>query len=112
MSKYRAIKTNGYHSKKESERADELRLMQRAGLISELREQVVYEIAPSVVVKGRKRPAMKYVADFVYAQDGKQVVEDVKGFRTTVYTMKAHLMMAVHGIAILETYGATRRRKP
>ena len=103
MSKYGAIKTNGYHSKKEAKRAEELKILQRIGDISELKEQVVFILAPSVVRKGRKRPPVKYIADFTYTENGKHIVEDVKGMKTSMYNLKAHLMMAVHGIDIKET---------
>ena len=58
MSKYKAVKTDGYSSKKEAKRAAELKLMERAGHISGLREQVAYVLAPSVVIQGRKRPGI------------------------------------------------------
>ena len=45
--KYHAQKSGGYDSRKEHRRANELRLMQRAGLISNLREQVSYELIPA-----------------------------------------------------------------
>ena len=107
MSKYGAMKTNGYDSKKEAARAAQLKIMQSAGLITELKEQVVFIIAPSVVVQGRKRPPMKYIADFEYMDMSKPigarlVVEDVKGMLTPIYKLKRHLMMAVHGIEIIE----------
>lgn len=112
MTKYKAIKTNGYASKKEAGRAVELKLMERAGLITELREQVVYVLAPSVVIQGRKRPALRYVADFVYWRldsdktkwpNGEWIVEDTKGFMTPVFKLKRHLMKAVLNIDILIT---------
>jgi hypothetical protein len=103
LSKYRAIKTDGYASKKEARRAGELKLLLFAGQISELIEQVPFELAPSVVVQGRKRPPIKYIADFVYLENGKRIVEDSKGMRTPVYNLKRHLMMSVHGIEIKET---------
>ena len=102
-SKYGAVKTNGYSSKKESIRAAELKLLERAGHITELREQVVYVLAPPVVIQGRKRPALRYIADFEYMEKNCLVVEDVKGFRTDVYRIKRHLMASVHGIKIRET---------
>lgn len=51
------------------------------------------------------KPALRYVADFVYwhNQKGCQVVEDSKGHLTDVYRIKRHLMATVHGIEILET---------
>lgn len=92
-----------FDSQKELARWKELRLLERAGEISELRRQVVYELAPSVVIQGRRRPPMRYVADFCYQEDGADVVEDVKGYRTRTYMLKRHLMRSVHGIAIRET---------
>ena len=103
MSKYGNKRTNGHASKKEARRANDLAMLERAGLVTDLKEQVVFVIAPSVVILGRKRPSMKYIADFVYLEDGKQVVEDVKGMRTAVYVLKRHLMASVHGIQIRET---------
>ena len=102
MTKYRAIKTNGYASKREAKRAAELKLLAKAGKIQELREQVVFVLAPSVVIGGRKRPQMKYIADFCYIENGKAVIEDVKGVLTAVYKLKRHLM-AAQGYEILET---------
>ena len=103
MTKYRAKKTNGYASKKEADRAFFLRILVADGCIADLREQVVYELAPGVVIQGRKRPPLRYIADFVYQAHGKQVVEDVKGMITPVYRIKRHLMKAIHGIDIHET---------
>lgn len=103
MSKYRNIPTDGYSSRKEARRAAELKILERIGDIQNLREQVVYVLAPSVVRKGRKRPPVRYIADFVYMQAGKEIVEDVKGISTPMYRMKAHLMKHLFDIDILET---------
>lgn len=46
-SKYGAVPTGGHASRKEHRRARELHLMQRAGLISGLREQVPFTLIPS-----------------------------------------------------------------
>ena len=103
MSKYRAIRTNGYASKKEAKRAQELQILLFAGKISELIEQVPFELAPSVIVQGRKRPPIRYICDFTYVQDGVRIYEDVKGMRTPVYNLKRHLMKHLYAIDILET---------
>lgn len=93
-----------YRSKREMNRHLELLLLQKAGEIAGLTREVPFIIAPPVVIQGRKKPAMKYLADFVYSTaDGRTVVEDAKGMRTPVYSIKRHLMMSVHGIDILET---------
>ena len=62
-----------------------------------------FELAQAVVLDGRKRPPLRYVADFVYRDSaGQMVVEDVKGVRTQGYRIKRHLMLAVHGIEVRE----------
>ena len=86
-----------FPSKREKNRWVILRLMERAGQISDLQRQVSYP----VVVNGQK--VCRYVADFVYVESGRTVVEDCKGVRTPIYNLKKRLVKAVHGIDILET---------
>ena len=99
MSKYHNTKINGYDSKAEAKRGFELELLERAGKIENLRRQVSFELIP----KQDGERAVSYVADFAYWQDGKLIVEDVKGVRTSVYNLKRKLMLWVHNIRILET---------
>lgn len=104
--KYHARKTGAYASRKESRRAARLKLLQRAGEISDLREQVTFELIPA-----QRDPAgtllernCRYIADFVYKdRQGNLVVEDTKGVRTPEYKIKRKLMLHVHGIRIKET---------
>lgn len=105
MSKYSNIRTNGYASKKEAARANELRVMQHAGLVFNVREQVRYELIPKKMKSdGTWENAMFYVADFVYQDEhGNEIVEDCKGFKTDVYKIKRKLMLFRHGITIKET---------
>ena len=103
MGKYNAKKTvlDGitFASKKESKRYQELRLLERAGEIQDLRLQVPYELIP----KQKGERACTYYADFVYMEDGKQIVEDVKGYKgNPVWIIKRKLMLFVHGIKIVE----------
>lgn len=106
MSKYGNKKTEldgiVFDSKAEAKRYSQLRMLERAGQISDLQRQVKFELVRGVRLYGRSRPAIKYIADFVYNQGGHQVVEDVKGMLTPVYRLKRHLMMAMHGIEIRE----------
>ena len=80
--------------------------MQRAGHIAGLVREVPFILAPGVKIEGekRKRPAIRYYADFVYsdAKTGKIVVEDAKGMQTPMYRLKKHLMATVHGIHVRE----------
>jgi hypothetical protein len=104
-SKYRNTKCESggikFDSKREMARWHELVQMQARGEISELELQVPFILAEPVVIAGRKRPALRYVADFVYEKGGVTVVEDVKGRVTEGYRIKRHLM-AARGIAIRE----------
>lgn len=102
--KYGAKKSGGYASTKEHKRADELKLMQRAGLITNLREQVKYVLIPTQrdAAGNLLEKECSYYADFVYDKDGQLVVEDTKGMRTPEYRLKRKLMLYVHGISIVE----------
>lgn len=93
-----------FDSQKEALRYCELKILEKAAQISQLRTQVVFELAPSVVIQGRKRPPLRYVADFVFLDNGtgKYVVEDAKGYRTEGYRIKRHLLKHIHGIDIVE----------
>ncbi len=118
-SKYHARKITTpegtFDSRKEYRRWTELCILQRGGVISDLRRQVAYTLIPEQrepditgprggVKRGKlmERP-VDYVADFVYQKDGQTVVEDSKGVRTKDYIIKRKLMLWVHGIRILET---------
>lgn len=46
--------------------------------------------------------ACSYVADFVYNENGEQVVEDTKGIRTEAYKIKRKMMRWLYGIEIKE----------
>lgn len=94
-----------FRSKRELARYQELLFMQEAGELRDIRREVPYDLAAPVVILGRKRPALRYFADFVYRMlpGGDEVVEDCKGVRTEGYRIKRHLMKSVHGIDIFET---------
>ena len=123
MSKYHARKITRdgetFDSQKEYKRWCELKLLERAGKIRNLRRQVKYvvipvqaEAVPRYSEKTGKRlkdgfiiheRECAYFADFVYEQDGELIVEDTKGVRTPEYVVKRKLMLYVHGIKIKET---------
>lgn len=104
--KYHNVKTRGYDSAKEAERARVLHLLARAGDIRNLREQVRYELIPAQHDENGKlaERACCYVADFVYTdcRTGLEIVEDVKGYRTAEYKIKRKLMLWRNGIRIKE----------
>lgn len=96
------IDGQAFDSKAEARYWGHLQIRLKAGEISNLRRQVPFELAPAVVIGGRKRPPLRYVADFVWEEGGKTVVADVKGAVPEAYRIKRHLLKAVHNIDILE----------
>lgn len=105
--KYHAKKTEldgiTFDSRKEAQRYAELKLLERSGAIHNLRRQVRYELIPAQKKDGKTiERACHYIADFVYEENGKTVVEDVKGYRTKEYVLKRKLMLQVYGIELRE----------
>lgn len=102
-SKYHATKVEldgiTFDSKKEAKRYDELKVLEKLKVISNLRLQVPYVL----IEKSQYGRSIKYLADFVYTRNGETVVEDCKGMRTPVYRLKKRLMAEKYGIIILET---------
>lgn len=92
-----------FDSKKEANRWCELRVYEKAGIISDLERQVEYELIPSQRIDGKVvERACNYVADFRYKQNGEVVVEDTKGFRTKDYIIKRKILLWRYGIRIRE----------
>ena len=112
----RKIERDGlvFDSAKEYRRWCDLQLLQASGMISNLRRQVEFPLLPvqrepdTVGPKGGKKKGkviekgVSYVADFVYDEDGQQVVEDTKGMRTREYILKRKMMLYTYGIRIRE----------
>ena len=104
-----------FDSRKEADRWRELKLLERAGKITELKRQVKFTLIPTqrkfcceIDKNGRfkkgevlERP-VAYIADFAYMQDGKYIVEDTKGVKTPEYVIKRKLMLWLKGIRIRE----------
>ena len=94
-----------FDSKKEAREYGRLKLLESRGDITSLRCQVKFDFPingkPVRFVDSNR--VMHYVADFEYFDMyGNRKVVDVKGFKTRDYLIKKALMMAVHGIYILE----------
>lgn len=120
-SKYGNIKTEVdgivFDSRKEARYYLYLRQRLCDGEISDLRRQVPYELVPAVyreetvhlktkdktVRKIVQRP-VRYIADFVYVdvKTGTPQVIDCKGVRTKEYLIKKKMMLAFHGIEVIE----------
>lgn len=124
FSKYRSkkVEVDGiqFDSKKEANRYLELKLLERSGQIQNLRMQVPFELIPNQyeehieftktgkekIVKKLVERKCSYIADFVYEEDGKTVVEDAKGFRDStayaLFVIKRKLVLQLYGIKVVE----------
>jgi len=107
-SKYRAkpceVDGRRFASRKEGRRYVELRLLEQAGVIMALRCQPRYPLF-AVGTDGKSVVAGTFVADFVYQQDGRLVVEDVKSPVTrklSTYRLKKRIVEANYGFEVQE----------
>lgn len=116
MNKYNARKCRMgdqvYDSRKEMQRHKELLILEKAGKITDLKRQVSFTLLPGqreIIEKDGVTKIGKviergvyYTADFVYWENGKLVVEDVKGVKTRDYILRRKMMLYFHGIRIRE----------
>lgn len=94
---------NKYHNKKvqidmyvfdsiaESRRYKELKLLEQAGEIKELELQPRFLLQESFKKNGKTFRKIEYIADFQYIENGRVVIEDVKGKETEVFKLKRKL---------------------
>ena len=82
-----------FDSKKEGKRYQELKMLEKAGKIKDLKLQPKFLLQESFKYKGKTQRAIFYIADFEYIKDGKRIVEDVKGVKTDVYKLKKKLFL-------------------
>jgi len=95
QSKYSNVKTSTdgitFSSKKEAKRYQDLRWLEKAGSIKDLKLQVKFEIYPRLTTEhGVIINKRSYIADFVYYdnQIKNYVIEDSKGYQTKEFRMK------------------------
>ena len=99
-SKYHARPCNidglRFASQLEARRYQQLKLMERAGEISELVTQPVFVLQEKTVdpVTGKTIPRQLYIGDFLYRETatGKIVCEDTKGVETQIFRLKINLV--------------------
>lgn len=82
-----------FDSQAEARRYEELRLLQRAGVIHDLVIHPRFELQPAFETDGKRHRAIYYEGDFQYREDGRLVVEDVKGVETVLFKLKVKLFL-------------------
>lgn len=98
-SKYRSRKTERdgivFASAAEAHRYGELKLLEASGAISDLVLQPAFELQPRFKHGKRTIRPIIYLADFSYIEmaTGRRITEDVKGFSTPAFQIKAKLLM-------------------
>ena len=100
MNKYRnkkvIVDNIRFDSNLEATRYRELKLLQRAKEISNLRLQVPFVLQEGFKKNGKTYQAIKYIADFVYEEKGRTIVEDTKGIKTDVFKIKQKIFEKVY----------------
>lgn len=75
----------------ESRRYKELALLEKAGEIENLQLQPKFLLQDSFKKNGKTYRKIEYIADFMYEEKGKVIVEDVKGMETKEFKIKRKL---------------------
>jgi hypothetical protein len=119
------VNGNRFDSRPEARRYSQLLILEKAGIITDLKRQVVFELIPSQFeeyetgeifkrgnLKGQPKVArrcleksVKYIADFTYYDEyGKFIVEDTKSeaTKTKDFVIKRKLMLFFNNIKIKE----------
>ena len=86
-----------HDSTAEASRSATLSMLEKRGKIEELERQVRFPLFAARLIDGKwvHVKVAVYVADFVYIENGKQVIEDVKGGMTDVASLKLRWMEAM-----------------
>ena len=82
-----------FDSKREAARYQELKILEKAGEIKDLVRQPVFTLQEAFMCDGKKERSITYRADFMYEENGRTIVEDVKGMKTDVYKIKRKLFL-------------------
>lgn len=101
MNKYRnkitTVDNIRFHSQREAKRYQELKILQMANRIKKL------ELQPRFPLVVNDIKICTYVADFSYIAKDHVIIEDVKGVKTALYSIKKKLLKACYDIDVMET---------
>lgn len=73
-----------------------MKILEAAGTIKNVQIQPKFRLMDSYKYAGKTIRAIDYIADFMYEENGKRIVEDVKGIRTKDYIIKSKLFIKKH----------------
>ena len=91
-----------FDSKYEYEEWCRLKILEKGKYITELQRQVPFEIVPTITTTAGTLSKIKYIADFVYVENGVLKVVDTKGYETEIYKLKKRLFISryINGNAV------------
>lgn len=91
----RKVTIDGYtfDSQREAQRYGELKSLEKAGKITLQNVHPVFLLQEGFQYQGKYYRPIIYVADFLYIENGKIIVEDVKGFETHEFRMKWKMLL-------------------
>lgn len=84
--------------KKNGRYYQQLKLMEKQGLIKDIKLQTRFELQPKYKKNDKTIRAINYIADFTYfdVNKGKTIIIDTKGYRTEVYKLKKKIFEYVY----------------
>lgn len=85
-----------FDSIQESRRYKELKILLKAGKIENLELQPHFLLQERFKKNGKTFKKIEYIADFKYKENGKTIVEDVKGIQTDVFKLKHKMFEKVY----------------
>jgi hypothetical protein len=72
-----------FDSKSEANRYTDLLILQKAGIITDLKCQPAFVLLEGFKdITGKREQAIRYTADFEYFEDGRRIVEEIKSRAT------------------------------
>ena len=83
---------HNHHSAKEARRCDELTMLEKGHVISNLEQQPKFVLQQKLKYRGETIRAITYSADFMYIENGDVIVEDVKGFERPNFVLKKKML--------------------
>jgi hypothetical protein len=89
-----------FHSLKEAKRYRVLKLLEKAGKIRDLKTQYPFQLHCYNHLKQEFIVVGKYVADFIYWENGERTIEDCKGCWTAMARWKVRHFEAQYGVKV------------
>ena len=93
-----------FHSKAEAKRYSELKLLEKAKAITNLKLQPRYTLQEKFTKNGTNYRKIEYIGDFEYIENGITIIEDVKSLATAqdkYFGLKKKMLLKIIGDNII-----------